>query len=323
MRPYSSLDHARSAVGVASVTDQIRPGVGSWLEGLAGVMVLAGSVWPGPLRRATGRGPFAMPVEAGRRVMDVWRDQLTASAESAGVSHLSVRVMVDRSVPSSLGAGVGGPLDWQMEQDPSDYRGTGGLLADLARDYPDDARLMVLHASRLPVGDWREAIGRAARLEADVAMVVDARGEPSGIQLVRCGGLRGIADVGYVDFNEQAIPAIAERGEVRVVRTPGPVTRPIRTLACYVQALREYHRTHAEAGRSRPMGPFAEDWRATFALVEAEAEVAPGAVIHDSVVLAGARVSADAVVVRSVVCPGAEVAAGEQRVDELVLGSWM
>ena len=64
--------------------------------------------------------------------------------------------------------------------------------------------------------------------------------------------------------------------------------------------------------------PFAEDWQSTYTIIEDPASVAPGACVHDSVVLRGGRVEAGAVVVRSVVCAGGIVKRGQTLVDEVV-----
>ena len=54
-------------------------------------------------------------------------------------------------------------------------------------------------------------------------------------------------------------------------------------------------------GETVATDPLAEDWRPSFAIAEAGAEVDQTARVHDSVVLAGGVVEAGAVVVRSVV----------------------
>ena len=120
------------------------------LSGVRAVVMLAGSVRANQLRKATGRSPLEMPVSSNRTVLDEWREQLTAVAEQAGLRELPVRIMVDQSSPlERTSRPSDGPVRLQVERDPSAYRGTGGLLSDLSREYPDDARLMVVHASQL------------------------------------------------------------------------------------------------------------------------------------------------------------------------------
>ncbi len=288
------------------------------LRGLQSVVMLAGSVRANQLRKATGRSPLEMPIAVNRTVLHEWCDHLREVAERAGLSELPVRIMVDQSAELDTTCRSTDALSLRVERDPSAYRGTGGLLHDLAREYPDSARLMVLHGSQLPFTSIADTLTQYAHDDADVTIVSDQDGVPSGVMLIRCGCLREINPVGFVDLNEQAMPEIAEKFDVRVVRTPHPTTRSLRTLSGYLETLRIYH--HQRSGRLLDDSPFAEDWQASFAVIEGGTTIDDQAIVHDSVVLAGARVEAGSVVVRSVICPGAVVGRGERRVDRVVMG---
>src|SRR5439155_1217031 len=75
---------------------------------------------------------------------------------------------------------------------------------------------------------------------ADVALLVDPEGTPSGLQLIRCETLGHISTRGFVDFKEQALPLLSRRFDVRVVRRP-IVAVSVRTLESYLGALRMLH----------------------------------------------------------------------------------
>ncbi len=280
--------------------------------------MLAGSVRANQLRKSTGRSPLEMPIEPDRTVLHAWCEQLQGVAERAGRASLPVRVMVDQSAQIDEACDADGALAMRIERDPSAYRGTGGLLHDLAREYPDDSRLLVIHASQLPFQSVAETLAEHAPDDADITLICDRHGSPSGVMLIRCGCLREINPVGFVDLNEQALPQIAKQHRVHVARTPRPTTRSLRTLSGYLETLRTYY--HQRGGRLIDDSPFAEDWQASFQVIEGGAVIDETAIIHDSVVLAGARIQAGAVIVRSVVCPGAVVGRGERRVDRVVMG---
>lgn len=283
------------------------------LSRLRAVVLLAGSVRANHLRKATERRALQMPVAQGQTVFDCWREQLTTMAERLGVSALPVRVMVDQASRVNAESRSHGPIELTVEADPLDLRGTGGLLSDIARAYGDDDLLLVGHASQLlfePLAALTAAIASSSR---DVSMICGQDGTPSGLMLIRCGCLRGINPVGYIDLNEQAMPAIAGDHDVRIVRYARPVTRSLRTLRGYTHALRRFHCEHHAAGGTAP-----EDWESAFSLVEPGADVHESAVLHDSVVLAGGRVEAGAVVVRSVVCAGGVAPSGGVTSDTVV-----
>lgn len=290
--------------------------VGWPLRRLRAVILLAGTVRANAMRRAVDRFLLELPIDQHHCVMDGWHAHLTSFAQRFEIDRLPVRVIVDRSTPTPAANRWNGRCEISFEQDPFEFRGTGGLLCDIARQYEDDDYLLVVNAPQVlyePLAILAESLNR---LEADVALVRQPDGTPSGVMLVRCGCLRAIPRVGFMDLNEQALPIIAQSHDVRVWKHPHATGHPIRTLDGYLEAVREYHRRLS--GRADAGDPTAEDWQATFSIVEHGAEVHPSAVVHDSIVLAGARVEAGALLVRSVVCPHARVLSRQSAIDRLV-----
>lgn len=292
-------------------------GDASWPR-LAAVVLLAGSVRPSKLRKASGRCGLELPVASHRTVFDCWLDELKAVAAAHDMDVLRVRVMVDRMTRLAPTTRPIEPLALSIEQDPSEFRGTAGLLHDLAKGYEDDQYLLVGHGAQVLFVPLLEQAQAMAQTGADFLMVTDAQGVPAGLMLIRCGCLRKISGVGFVDLNEQALPEIAKRHVVRVVRFDRPTTGAVRTRSAYIRTLRELHRRASGVIGTDP--GLEEDWRPMFGLVEDGSQVHERAVVHDSVVLGGARVEPGAVLVRSVVCPGAVVGKGQSMIDAVVDG---
>ena len=284
------------------------------LASLRAVVLLAGTVGENRLHRATGRNLVDLPVTQSDTLLDLWRRELLDLANRHTLSALPVRVMLGRQASPVTLKGSPEPLIMRMEQDPFDYRGTGGLLSDLAREYEDDQFILVANAAQVLLHSVADMAQALAKRNVDIALLADPAGVPGGLMLIRCGCLRGIQPVGYVDLKEQALPTIAKSFDVRVVRLDQPMGMPIRTQRHYLDALRTYYRL-----ASGQVGAVAlwqeEDWQASFGLVESGAQVAQSATIHDSVVLRGAVVEPDAVVVRSIVCESAVVARGVSAMD--------
>ena len=286
------------------------------LSDLRAVVLLAGAVRPGKMLKQSGRSVLDLPVGANRLVMDCWREQWLTLAETLGVDLLSVRVLTSKGSCLAPKTERFGRVEITIEQEQQSVRGTAGLLSDVARDYDDSDQLLVSHAGQLlfePLTRLARGLGAA---RADVAIGVEQQGVPSGMMLLRCGAMRGICPVGFVDFNEQALPELAKDHRVRVTRFESATSLSVRTLAGYIGALRAYHRR--AAGRADTGGPFTEGWRPTFGIAEPGSSVASSAVLHDAVALRGSRVEAGAVVVRSVVCAGAVVPSGAHVVDQVV-----
>lgn len=287
------------------------------LSRLRAMILLGGAVRANPLVAATGRSVLDLPLDEGGSVLNFWLKQAADVARVAGIEKLPVRVMVNQMSPDPCSADLKYLGSFRVERDLSEYRGTGGVLHDLAQDYHDDDLLLVANAAQVLLDPMSRVLMALRRKRADVAVISHDDGTPSGIMLVRRKTLRMLPTAGFVDMKEQGLPLIASQYDVRVVRRRRPSGLPIRLLDGYIQALHYYHRRRAGSHGS-VIDPLAEDWTPAFSLVEPGASVDPSARIHDSVVLAGARVEAGSVLVRSLVCPGAVIRRDRTAVDEVI-----
>ena len=273
------------------------------LSRLRALVLLGGSVRPTALGLTTGRSVLDLPLDENGSVFNGWLDHAAELCRSLGLAELPVRVMVNQRSPEPASAEPRHYGRFRVERDLSEYRGTAGVLRDLARDYADDDLILVANAAQILLDPLTSIADALQRTGGDVTVVSHEDGTPSGMMLVACKTLRDISETGYVDMKEQALPQIAERFDVRVLARRRPTGVPIRTLEDYIQALRYHHRR--KAGKRVSIDPLSEDWNPTFALVEPGAQVDPTARVHDSVVLKDAVVEAGAVLVRSVVCSAA------------------
>jgi hypothetical protein len=278
------------------------------------VVLLAGSVRSTNLRKATDRFVMDLPLDTHKSILDSWHDHLDDLAFELGLDHLPARVMIDRSSEAPEPTNRPGPAEVKFQRDPLAFRGTGGLVSDVAKEYEDDDYLIVATANQVLLTPLPRLVEAMAQKHADVSLLCDKDNRPRGITLIRCGVLRDIAEKGFVDLNEQALPEIAKHHSVKVCRHEQPAGMSIRTRQDYLEAVRTCHeRTNGQC-RLSDLTPD-EDWSPTFGIIEPGANVDPSAVIHDSVVLAGGRVEADAVLVRAIVGPQGRVSHGESAVE--------
>jgi hypothetical protein len=289
-------------------------------SGFRAVILLAGSVRATELSRGVERSLLDLPIAGGETVLSQWHAQVAALATRLEIPSLPVRVIINRTgaVPRPVAPTARTTLS--IEQERSEYRGTGGVLRDVAECYGEHERVLVANAAQVLTGSLVEIASELLADDADISLVAHDDGTPSGLVMVRCGVLTAIRPSGFVDFKEQVLPRLAAAGRsIRVFRRSRPTGIPVRTLDGYLSGLRAH--TRLRSGRSAVHDPFDEDWSPTFSLVEDGAHVAPRATIHDSVVLAGGRVGSGAVVVRSVVCPGGMVRPGDTVADQIVASS--
>jgi mannose-1-phosphate guanylyltransferase len=293
------------------------------LSRLRALVLLSGVVRAKGWISGIDRSALDLPIDSNRSLLAQWVEQAVQLATVPGIQRLAMDVLVDRLSPMPrsddlLATLPGSGLDeLRVERDPADYRGTGGVLRDLSLRYDDDDYLLVATGAQILIRPLEELVVVLASRTPDVAIVGHDDGTPAGLIWVRCGCLRTIPALGFVDLKEQALPQIARRHQVEVVKLP-PVGTSLRTPAEYVRAIRQYHLR--KRNDERLGNPFAEDWCPTFSLIEDGAEVDASAQVHDSVVLKGGRVEGGAVVVRSVIGPTGIVRRGRHVVKQLVLG---
>jgi N-acetylglucosaminyldiphosphoundecaprenol N-acetyl-beta-D-mannosaminyltransferase len=289
------------------------------LQGIKAVVLLGGAVRTSKLTAAIERSILDLPLEDGRSILAHWQQETIRLRRMLGLDRLDIRVVVDHASSEPTPPDARDGVQVLVERDSSSYRGTGGVLRDLATHFQDQDVLLIANAAQALLSPLCDLTRSLAELEGDVSLVSHADGSPSGLMLVRCRALRKVPQTGYVDMKEQALPAIAREFKVNHLYQTRATGMPIRTLGEYISALQRRYRV--SQGQVISSDPFAEDDHPTFALAEKGAIIDPEARVHDSVVLEGAVVEAGAVVVRSIVCPGGTLASGETAIDSLVMNA--
>jgi hypothetical protein len=255
-------------------------------------------------------------VDQSGSILSHWLSHATELASTAGLDALPVQVLVSRHTPEPVSAAARYAGTYRVLRDQSDYRGTGGVLRDLAHDYDDNDLVLVANAAQLLLDPLSVIAAALDHKHGDVALIGHSDGTPSGVMLIRSKTLRVISPDGFVDMKEQALPLIAKQFDVKVMQCRRPSGLPIRSLADYIGALRHFHRRRI--GKPASSDPLAEDWQPAFAIVEDGAIVAPRAHVHDAVVLKGGVVETGASLVRCLVCPGGVARQKTTVVDQFV-----
>jgi N-acetylglucosaminyldiphosphoundecaprenol N-acetyl-beta-D-mannosaminyltransferase len=308
------VETPKSEPRIASADSESR--ATSSLARLRALILLGGSVRPSALTLTSGRSILDLPLDENGTILAHWTRGAAELAKSVGLESLPVRVMVNQNSPEPASVGAEQYGAFRVERDASEFRGTGGVLRDLATDYGDDDLILVANAAQILLDPLPSIVAAMTRKPGDVSIVSHDDGTPSGLMLITCKTLRSIADTGYVDMKEQALPKIAQQFDVRVVRRRRPCGLPVRSLEDYVQALRLHHRRRQ--GKPFIADPLAEDWSPSFALIETGSTVDSTARVHDAIVLSGGVVEPGAVLVRSIVCSGEVVRRDKTIVDQVV-----
>lgn len=280
------------------------------------LILLGGALRNRDLRSAAGRPLLELPLINSTSIIDHWQQQVRELAEKLHLDQLPIRLLYDQSSKVVVASRKDPHCPLNVEWDPLDLRGTAGVLHDVCKDYDNDDLILVASANQVLYQNLATLVVRMLAMDGAGCVVRGPDGSAAGLTLLPAKAFREVPEVGFYDLKEQLLPKFAAKSSVGVVRCNRQVSRPIQNRADYIRALREYHlmiQGHEHIG-----SPFAETWGSAFSLVEDGAHVAPGALLHDSVVLRGAKVEPDALVARSVICPGAVVGSGRRVVDRLL-----
>ncbi len=283
------------------------------------MIVLYGSVRSGSLARDVDRNLLDLPLVSGT-IASHHLANANACARRFGLDDLEVRVLLDtesmapKENPDADGVG------YIIEQDASPIRGVAGVLSDATKGMGDDDYIIVTSGAQVYLEPLSDLVYAMAKKEADVALVSSSDGAPVGVWLIRCGVLKSIKPIGYVDLKEQALDVWKLDHKVSVVERSRAYTHSIRSRMEYINAIR------AEAlgfgsGATVDEDPYREDWESSFSIVEPGAKIGDDVTLHDSVALEGSTIGKGAVIVRSVICSHGVVAPGARVIDQVLTGT--
>ncbi len=290
---------------------------------IAGCILLAGGLVPSPLVEEARRPSLELSLTARQTVFDRWCDVLfdVAIADRDPLERPVLQI-VHSGPPYRPSRDFSDPrYEVITQEEPGSFRGPAGVLRDITGRYGDDDVLLVAEAARYIAGSLQQFINDWARIRPDVLIACQPGGEPAGLMLVRRGSLELVPNEGYMDVKEQWLPKVVRAGlEVWTSETRDYRPYSLRTREQFLGASAVAAGATASAvepasvlGPPRVLGTGIDKSR-----VCETAQVAPGAVIADAIVMPGAVIGAGAIVVRSLVCPDAVVEPNAEVVDRIV-----
>ncbi|MEO1583866.1 MAG: hypothetical protein AAFR96_04745 [Planctomycetota bacterium] len=294
---------------------------------IAGCVLLAGGLVPSPLVEQARMPSLELSLTARQTVFDRWCDVLFDSTveDTHGIDHAAGRPVlqvVHSGPPYRPRRDFSDPrFEVITQEEPGSYRGPAGVLRDVTDRYADDDIILVAEAARYIAGSLNQLLTDWSKHRPDVLIAREAGGEPSGIMLLRRGSLELVPTEGYLDVKEQWLPKLVRAGlsvwtsESRDFR-PMPLRNREQFLRASAVAAGVSQPNEADTpilGPPRVLGSGIDKSRVSDA-----AQVAPGAVIADAIVMPGASVGARAIVVRSIICPDAVIKDNDEVVDRIV-----
>jgi NDP-sugar pyrophosphorylase family protein len=275
--------------------------------------ILIGGLRRSDFEAAVGFRLACLPLDTETTLLRAWVDRLV----TAGAGE--VRVITDENADPQLVREVDflrgrfSGTEIRLVRETTSHRGTAGTLRDGCRDLAVDDRIVWVEPHCLPPADLRLIV--EATPPDGVSVGIAGLDEPAGVCVLSAGSLENVSKIGYQDFKEQFLPALATLG-VRV--RPVPVSQSairVHSRSSYLEAV------EAWTGGVRVSGLAQVDPSARIegtSIIMPGARVGAEAVVLDAVVLENAAVGEGAVVARSVVPMARRVAPRSLVVDRVV-----
>ena len=291
-------------------------------------VLLAGTLRPPPLREALGRPIVCLPLGRSGTLLDAWLEALRRIDELA-----EIRVVLNgRPDVEAVNAAMS-LAPWRPRRgkrsgpnvrcvaEPKAWRGPGGILRDVTDDLDGDDAVIIIEALRLPPLTLRPLVDVFTKAFDGVVGLV-GRDQPGGIYVFRQRILQQASAIGYCDLKEQLVPTVS-RGGAKITTAPlGEVGYTIRDRADYLSAVRaSLAQPPGLDPPTRISGAAAVSSSALlegFCVIEPDAVIGEGAVVHDSVVLSQAVIGGGAIVSRSVIGSSVAIAPHCRIVQKIV-----
>lgn len=278
-----------------------RPGRALRERGVCACIMLAGGLRPSPIVQATGRSVLDLWIGRSETVLGRWI-RLLDELRTAQGRRFPTRAIHDAVLPPPWPL-VPQPADLRFELEPAPLRGPAGILRDVCLRYPDDAVILVVEAARAFTGSLAVLAERHVASCADITVAANADGSPAGIYFIRRSTLGVVPAIGFMDLKEQWLGRAQASGSwVRVERLTESTSHQLRTPRQVLEAARSMWGSSTRG----------------FSLICERAQIMPGAVVRDSVVMPGAVIESDATVNRSLICPKTRVQAGSDIADAVI-----
>lgn len=307
--------------GEADSPARLMPGLDvEWIRrrrvGQVVAVMLAGLLRPSPLREGIDLPALCLPVGREGTLLEAW---LRVLKRVPGLTDVRIVVnskadwMTVNKLAQSLKSAIAteAPLEIRTIAEPTSWRGTTGLVRDVTEDLDSGDVAIVIEAHCLPPDSVRPVIDRLQPSRAGV-IGISGLDQPSGVYALRMDAVRITPRNGYMDFKEQFLPKLNEKGmRLTTARLSDRLLR-MWDRESYLEAVRvSLDGSRGKDGEARVSSQAAVSPSAAldgFCIIEPGAVVEDGAVVQDSVILGGATVGGGAIVSKTIVGQRASIA---------------
>jgi len=217
-------------------------------QSIRSMIVLYGSVRATSLSKRVNRSLLDLPLASGT-IATHHLANASACVRRFNLKEFEMHVLVDTESMAPVECPAVDGVRFIIRQDASPIRGVAGVLSDATRDMDDDDYIIVSSGAQIYLEPLDDLVHAMAKKEADVAFVSSSEGAPVGVWLIRCGVLKSVKPIGYIDLKEQSLQEWKLHHKVSVVERNRAYAHPARSLVEYLGAIRADHFEPLVVGR--------------------------------------------------------------------------
>ena len=273
------------------------------------VIILAGGLRLSPLRSDLKVHELCLPISQNESLLEVWLEVINelehCNKVVIAVSSQSDATQIQRTLDGINGRKPNLPKT-QIIVESGRWRGTAGVLRDVAQEYAKSEILLAVEGACLPP-ESLVSIAAACKSETTGAVGITHKADPVGVYVFHRSVMKHVPTIGFFDVKEQLLPQMyAKKLGAHALHISNSFIR-LRDRQAYLSAISQYVMQHEKSGASVNGKVYESDNNYRLVdtcVIEPTASVGEGAVLRQSVVLKGAKIGKKAVINESIIGSG-------------------
>lgn len=279
------------------------------------VIILAGGLRLSPLRSDLNVHELCLPIAQQYSLLGVWLDVINELQQCQkvviAVSRQSDAIEIQQVLDRLNGRKSDLPRT-QVIVESGRWRGTAGVLRDVAQEYAKSEILLAVEAACYPSENLASLVAACDSQTMGVVGITH-NATPVGVYAFHRSVMKHVPKVGFFDVKEQLLPQMyAKKIGAQALHITNNFIR-ILDRKTYISAVSQYALQHDNMSDS--CNGYLHQSQNSYRLVDAcvidaTASIGDGSVIRKSIVLSGAKIGANAVINESIIGSGVVVPKG-------------
>ncbi len=287
------------------------------------VIILAGGFKLSPLRSELNVHELCLPITQSETLLAVWLEVINELKQCQKVI-IAVSSQSDateiQQVLDSLNGRKSNLPHTQVIVESGRWRGTAGVLRDVAQEYAKSEILLAVEATCIPPGNLVSLVAKCESEATGVVGITD-KSNPAGVFAFHRSMMKHVPTVGFFDIKEQLLPQMyAKKIGAHALHISNNFIR-LRDRKAYLSAVSHYALQQENIGtidNGKALQNSRDYQLIDTCVIDPTATIGDGSVIRQSIVLKGAKVGANVVINESIIGAGV-VVPGERIVSQTIV----